>query len=93
MLDKPISSRYAVNLDDGGWQRAKILEIEEDSATVFLGDHGDDDVVYINKIKILEPQFRKLPAQVIISITNKIITTTVFLSMPYTSGLCHLFSS
>ncbi|XP_049692223.2 tudor domain-containing protein 7 isoform X1 [Helicoverpa armigera] len=57
---------YAVNLDDGGWQRAKILEIEEDTATVFLGDHGDDDVVYINKIKILEPQFRKLPAQAIL---------------------------
>ncbi|XP_022821442.1 tudor domain-containing protein 7 isoform X3 [Spodoptera litura] len=57
---------YAVNLDDGGWQRAKILEIEEDSATVFLGDHGDDDVVYIHKIKILEPQFRKLPAQAIL---------------------------
>lgn len=59
-----ISSRYAVNLDDGGWQRAKILDIEDDTATVFLGDHGDDDVVYINKIKILEPQFRKIPAQV-----------------------------
>lgn len=60
--------RYAVNVDDGGWQRAKILEIEEDSATVFLGDHGDDDTVQIHKIKILEPQFRKLPAQVFILI-------------------------
>ncbi|CAH2050370.1 unnamed protein product, partial [Iphiclides podalirius] len=57
---------YAVNLDDGGWQRAKILEIEEDTANVFLGDHGDDDTVYLNKIKILEPQFRKLPAQAIL---------------------------
>ncbi|XP_013191242.1 tudor domain-containing protein 7 isoform X2 [Amyelois transitella] len=57
---------YAVNLDDGGWQRAKILEIEEDSATVFLGDHGDDDVVILNKIKILEPQFRRLPAQAVL---------------------------
>ncbi|KAJ0182545.1 hypothetical protein K1T71_001914 [Dendrolimus kikuchii] len=57
---------YAVNVDDGGWQRAKILDIEEDCATVFLGDHGDDDVVQIHKIKILEPQFRKLPAQAIL---------------------------
>ncbi|XP_037969050.2 tudor domain-containing protein 7A [Plutella xylostella] len=57
---------YAVNLEDGGWQRAKILEIEEDRATVFLGDHGDDDVVSLDKIKILEPQFRKLPAQAIL---------------------------
>lgn len=55
--------RYAVNLDDS-WQRAKILEIDEDTATVFLGDHGDDDIVNIHKIKILEPQFRRLPAQV-----------------------------
>ncbi|KAM3967660.1 tudor domain-containing protein 7 tapas [Aphomia sociella] len=54
---------YAVKLDDGGWQRAKILEIDDDTATVFLGDHGDDDTVYLHKIKILEPQFRKLPAQ------------------------------
>ncbi|XP_059050429.1 tudor domain-containing protein 7 [Achroia grisella] len=54
---------YAVNLDDGGWQRAKILEIDDETATVFLGDHGDDDVVCLQKIKILEPQFRRLPAQ------------------------------
>lgn len=58
---------YAVNLEDGGWQRAKIMEIEEDTATVFLGDHGDDDAVDIHQIKILEPQFRKLPAQAILS--------------------------
>ncbi|XP_072943788.1 tudor domain-containing protein 7B isoform X2 [Epargyreus clarus] len=57
---------YAVNLNDGGWQRAKILEIEDDTATVFLGDHGDDDTVFIDKIKILEPQFRRLPAQAIL---------------------------
>ncbi|CAG4978862.1 unnamed protein product [Parnassius apollo] len=57
---------YAVYLDDGGWQRAKILEIEDDTATVFLGDHGDVDTVLLNKIKILEPQFRKLPAQAIL---------------------------
>ncbi|CAB3239962.1 unnamed protein product [Arctia plantaginis] len=57
---------YAVNLDDGGWQRAKILEIDDDTATVFLGDHGDDDVVSIQNIKILEPQFRKIPAQAIL---------------------------
>lgn len=58
-----------MNLDDGGWQRAKILEIEEDTANVFLGDHGDDDTVDLDKIKILEPQFRKLPAQVSLSVT------------------------
>ncbi|KAI5640546.1 tudor domain-containing protein [Phthorimaea operculella] len=57
---------YAVNLEDGGWQRAKILEIEETTATVFLGDHGDDDVVMLDKVKILEPQFRKLPAQAVL---------------------------
>ncbi|XP_028156043.1 tudor domain-containing protein 7A isoform X1 [Ostrinia furnacalis] len=57
---------YAVNLDDGGWQRAKIMDIDEDKATVFLGDHGDDDIVNIHKIKILEPQFRRLPAQAIL---------------------------
>ncbi|KAJ2947850.1 hypothetical protein O0L34_g9639 [Tuta absoluta] len=57
---------YAVNLEDGGWQRAKILEIEETTATVFLGDHGDDDVVLLSKVKILEPQFRKLPAQAVL---------------------------
>ncbi|XP_075972301.1 tudor domain-containing protein 7 tapas isoform X2 [Anticarsia gemmatalis] len=57
---------YAVNLDDGGWQRAKLLDIEDETATVFLGDHGDDDVVYIKKIKILEPQFRKIPAQAVL---------------------------
>ncbi|CAH0592425.1 unnamed protein product [Chrysodeixis includens] len=68
-VEKPMlvkNAWYAVSLDDGGWQRAKILEIDEDSATVFLGDHGDDDVVYMHKIKILEPQFRKLPAQAIL---------------------------
>lgn len=53
-----------MNLEDGGWQRAKILEIGDDSATVFLGDHGDDDIVPLSEIKILEPQFRRLPAQV-----------------------------
>lgn len=53
-----------MNLVNGGWQRAKILEINEEEVSVFLGDHGDDDVVEINNIKILEPQFRKLPAQV-----------------------------
>lgn len=57
---------YAVNLDDGGWQRAKILDIHDETATVFLGDHGDDDTVHIHKIKILEPQFRKIPAQAIL---------------------------
>ncbi|XP_047985623.1 tudor domain-containing protein 7 [Leguminivora glycinivorella] len=57
---------YAVNLDDGEWQRAKILEIHEDTAVVFLGDHGDDDIVDLNKIKILETQFRGLPAQAIL---------------------------
>lgn len=56
--------RYAVNLEEGDWQRAKILDIEEETATVFLGDHGDDDIVSLKRIKILEPQFRKLPAQV-----------------------------
>lgn len=58
-----INAWYAANLDDGGWQRAKILEINDDTATVFLGDHGDDDFVSLDKIKILEPQFRRLPAQ------------------------------
>ncbi|CAH2102571.1 unnamed protein product [Euphydryas editha] len=57
---------YAVKLDDGGWQRAKILEIEDEKATVFLGDHGDDDSVYFSNIKILETQFRKLPAQAVL---------------------------
>ncbi|XP_013134609.1 PREDICTED: tudor domain-containing protein 7A [Papilio polytes] len=57
---------YAVNLSDGGWQRAKVLDLEKDTATVFLGDHGDDDTVNITNIKILEPQFRKLPAQAIL---------------------------
>ncbi|XP_045493317.1 tudor domain-containing protein 7 [Colias croceus] len=61
-----INAWYAVNLDDGGWQRAKILDIEDETATVFLGDHGDDDTVYLDKIKILEPQFRRLPAQAIL---------------------------
>lgn len=60
--------RYAVNLSDGGWQRAKVLDLEKDTATVFLGDHGDDDTVNITNIKILEPQFRKLPAQVALTI-------------------------
>ncbi|XP_049881297.1 tudor domain-containing protein 7 [Pectinophora gossypiella] len=57
---------YAVNLDDVGWQRAKILDIDDDKATVFLGDHGDDDTVPLHRIKILEPQFRRLPAQAIL---------------------------
>ncbi|XP_026493738.2 tudor domain-containing protein 7 [Vanessa tameamea] len=57
---------YAVKLDDGGWQRAKIIEIEDDKATVFLGDHGDDDSVHFSNIKILETQFRKLPAQAVL---------------------------
>ncbi|CAH0405405.1 unnamed protein product [Chilo suppressalis] len=57
---------YAVNVDDGGWQRAKIMEIDDDTASVFLGDHGDDDVVSIHKIKILETQFRRLSAQAIL---------------------------
>ncbi|XP_061385760.1 tudor domain-containing protein 7 [Danaus plexippus] len=61
-----LNAWYAVNLNDGGWQRAKILEIEDETATVFLGDHGDDDTVYFKNIKILEPQFRKLPAQAIL---------------------------
>ncbi|XP_045528231.1 tudor domain-containing protein 7B isoform X1 [Pieris brassicae] len=61
-----INAWYAVNLEDGGWQRAKIMEIHDDTATVFLGDHGDDDVVYLNQIKVLEPQFRRLPAQAIL---------------------------
>lgn len=65
--------RYAVNLDDGGWQRAKILEIDDDTATVFLGDHGDDDNVCIQNIKILEPQFRKIPAQVMFCIVEILI--------------------
>lgn len=56
--------RYAVKLDDGEWHRAKIIEIEENLAFVFLGDHGDDDNVSLDRIKILEPQFRRLPAQV-----------------------------
>lgn len=62
-------------MDDGGWQRAKILEIEEDTATIFLGDHGDDDVVNIHKIKILDSQFRRLPAQVSVLKVNRIKTT------------------
>ncbi|XP_026319524.1 tudor domain-containing protein 7A isoform X2 [Hyposmocoma kahamanoa] len=57
---------YAVKLDDGEWHRAKIIEIEENLAFVFLGDHGDDDNVSLDKIKILEPQFRRLPAQAIL---------------------------
>ncbi|XP_052744074.1 tudor domain-containing protein 7B [Bicyclus anynana] len=57
---------YAVCLEDGEWQRAKVLEVEEETATVFLGDHGDIDTVPIDQIKILEPQFRKLPAQAIL---------------------------
>ncbi|XP_041975226.1 tudor domain-containing protein 7B [Aricia agestis] len=61
-----INAWYAVKLEEGGWQRAKILEIDDRKATVFLGDHGDDDVVPLNNIKILEPQFRKLPAQAIL---------------------------
>ncbi|XP_045772816.1 tudor domain-containing protein 7 [Maniola jurtina] len=58
---------YAVNMDSGDWVRAKVLEIEDETATVFLGDFGDEVMVHIKKIKILEPQFRKLPAQAILS--------------------------
>ncbi|CAK1539974.1 unnamed protein product [Leptosia nina] len=61
-----VNAWYAVNLDDGGWQRAKVLEIYDDTASVFLGDHGDDDIVVLDNIKILEPQFRRLPAQAIL---------------------------
>ncbi|XP_012549270.1 tudor domain-containing protein 7 isoform X1 [Bombyx mori] len=57
---------YAVNLDDGGWQRAKIMDFDEETASVFLGDHGDDDVVALNKIRILDSKFRKLPPQAIL---------------------------
>lgn len=42
------------------------MEIQDDTATVFFGDHGDDDVVYLNQIKVLEPNFKRLPAQVCI---------------------------
>lgn len=58
-------------MDDGEWHRAKIIEIEENFAFVFLGDHGDDDNASLDKIKILEPQFRRLPAQVR---TNRILS-------------------
>lgn len=51
-------------MDDGGWQRAKIMDFDEETASVFLGDHGDDDVVALNKIRILDSKFRKLPPQV-----------------------------
>ncbi|VVC87494.1 unnamed protein product, partial [Leptidea sinapis] len=57
---------YAVKLEEGGWQRAKVLEIEKNTATVFLGDHGDDDTVDLSEIKVLERQFRQLPAQAVL---------------------------
>ncbi|GBP45732.1 Tudor domain-containing protein 7A [Eumeta japonica] len=57
---------YAANVEDGGWQRAKVLEVEGDNVCVFLGDHGDDELVHYSNLKILEPQFRNLPSQAIL---------------------------
>lgn len=70
-------------MDDGEWHRAKIIEIEESLAFVFLGDHGDDDNVSLDKIKILEPQFRRLPAQVRTSRNFKSFTLSKIVPKSY----------
>lgn len=56
---------YAVFIEDDGWQRAKVLEIDEEFVNVFLGDRGDEEKVHYSKLRILEPQFKTLPLQAI----------------------------
>ena len=47
------------------WYRSIIKSLDECEATVFFIDYGNTEVVNYNKIKEIDPQYSKMPAQAI----------------------------
>ena len=57
---------YAIKMDDC-WHRVKVIEINEagTEAQIFFIDHGDEELVELKELHVLERRFARLPAQVI----------------------------
>ncbi|OXU22838.1 hypothetical protein TSAR_002680 [Trichomalopsis sarcophagae] len=51
--------------EDQQWYRAIVKSVEATSATVHFIDYGNDETISFDKIKEIEPEFLKLPAQAV----------------------------
>jgi len=65
-----VAAQYS---EDNSWYRAKVLEADDDSVTVFFVDYGNSEIVEMDRIQPLDKQFLPLAAQSIhCSITGEI---------------------
>lgn len=55
---------YTTNFE-GGWLRVQLLSVQEKQAECFFVDHGDVDIVPVEKLQELDPRFLTLPFQVV----------------------------
>ena len=51
--------------EDGGWYRAQVMQVREESIDVFYIDFGDTAVLPLSHVRTLAPEFSTLPAQAV----------------------------
>ena len=51
--------------EDGGWYRAQVMQVREESIDVFYIDYGDTAVLPLSHVRTLTPEFSTLPAQAV----------------------------
>ena len=52
------------SLDDG-WYRANVLEVKDNSVSVFYIDYGNSETLSLSRLKVLNSRFQSLPSQAI----------------------------
>lgn len=55
---------YATNVEDV-WMRVQVLQVQNGKAECFFLDHGDVDVVPVDKLQKMDPEFLKIPLQAV----------------------------
>lgn len=63
-VEKAEKGHFFVVENDGAWHRVQVLEVVDGQASVFFVDHGDEDLVPLSSLYVLEPRFGTLPCQV-----------------------------
>ena len=52
------------SLDDG-WYRAKVLDVKDNSVSVFYIDYGNSETLPLSRLRVLNSKFQNLPSQAI----------------------------
>ncbi|XP_050099983.1 tudor domain-containing 6 [Anopheles aquasalis] len=62
----PCVGEMVLAMFEEAWYRAKVIEIFEDTATVFYVDYGNAATVHLSELRVWEKSFSYVPAQAVI---------------------------